>query len=181
MRHMIFVVLVSMAIVSCATAPKRDLYTLDMRSSGGVEAAVDIAVGGVVVSEKLARRTIVIQASPTRVESYATARWAFGLREMIEQKLAAELDAAAGGRPLVLDAVVEAFEQVDTAAGPAARVRMRVEMRDRDSNRSEPPLVAKVYEATRPATEKTVDGVVQALSRTLEEIAFEIAEDAAAL
>ena len=170
------------ALAACASAPELDHYTIDMTPSGRVEVATNLDVNGVVVSDKLAQRRIVIHVSPTRIETYANARWASGVRQMVEQKLAAELGApAVGSRRLMLDGLVTAFEQVDRTAGPQARVRIDVEIREAGSNRSEPPLLKKTYEAVRPAASDSVDGVVQALSRCLEEIAVEIAEDAAGL
>jgi uncharacterized lipoprotein YmbA len=170
------------ALAACASAPELDHYTIDMTPSGRVQAVTNLEVNGVVVSDKLAQRRIVIHLSPTRIETYANARWASGVRQMVEQKLAAELGApAADGRRLVLDGAVTAFEQVDGSAGPQARVGLDMEIRDHGSNRSEPPLLEKTYEVLRPAATDSVDGVVQALSRCLEEIAAEIAEDAAGL
>lgn len=169
-------------LASCASAPKMDHYIIDMTPSGRVETAANLDVSGIVVSEKLAQRRIVIQSSPTRVETYATARWATGVREMVEQKLATEFGApVAGSRNLVLDGMVTAFEQVDGTAGPQARVRLDVEIRDVGSNRSEDPLLAKTYEVVRAAETDSVDAVVRALSRALEDMAVEIAADAAKL
>jgi len=98
---------------------------------------------------------------------------------MVQRKLAAEFGPpAAGRRALVIDGKVTAFEQVDSPAGPRARVRMEVTIRDAASRRFDPPLLEKAYESVRPADDDSIDGVVRALTRAVEDIAAEIADDA---
>ena len=166
-------------LASCASAPELATYTIDMTRSGRVDAAVDLDVRGFVVTERLATSRILIQASPTRVESYATDRWASGIGERVELKLVSELESATGAASgLAVSGRVIAFEQVDGAGAPQARVRIEVEIRDAGSNRSEAPLSATTYEATRAAGTDSVEAVVGALSRALEDIAVRIAADA---
>ena len=82
---------------------------------------------------------------------------------------------------MVVSGTVTAFEQVDGPIGSLGRVRLEVEIREAGSNRSEAPLLAKSYSATRAAEGNNADAVVRALSRALEDISAEIAADAAKL
>ena len=178
----LLVIAILAVLASCASAPKLDYYTLDMAPSAKVDSDLDLAVQRFAVAEKLDRHQIVIQKTSTRIDFYATDRWATGVGAMVEQKLAAELGPTGnGGRNLTVSGTVVAFEQVDTAAGPQGFVRLEVEIRDGGAKRFETPLLEKTYEARRAADSNSVDAVVQALSRAIEAIAAEIAEDAAGL
>jgi uncharacterized lipoprotein YmbA len=169
-------------LASCASAPKLETYTIDMTPSGRVQTDVGLDVVAFVASERLVTSRIVIQESPTRLDTYATARWAAGVGAMVEEKLAAEFGRVGGGEPgMVVSGTVTAFEQVDAPGGALGRVGLDVEIRRAGSNRSEAPLLAKGYAATRAADGDNADAVVRALSRALEDIAAEIAADAAGL
>lgn len=173
---------VAAVLAGCVSAPELDYYTLDARPSGSTETAVNIEVETLVASEALAGRRIYIQTSPTRVDFYATDRWAAGVGELVQQKLTVELgDAVPGRRTLALSGTVLDFGQVDVPAGSTALVRLAVEIRDAEGRRYHPPLLAKTYTASAPADGPGADAVVTALSRCVERIAAEIAADAASL
>jgi len=176
------IVALLVVLVSCASAPNLDYYTLDMTASKASGRTVNLVVDRFSASEMLDRHQIVIQKSPTRVSYYADDRWASSIGEMVEQKLAAEFGPADGTqRSLIVAGKIVAFEQIDTAEGPVARVGFEITIRDGDQKRYEKPLLEKSYQAERAATANSVDAVVQALSRAVEEIAAEITVDAAGL
>lgn len=182
MTRNIPIVVLLVVLASCASAPKLETYTIDMTPSGAVQSGVGLEIVAFVVTEKLASSRIVIQESPTRIDTYATARWVSGIGGMVEQKLTSEFEQAGGGEPaMVVSGTVTAFEQVDGPGGSLGRVRLEVEIREAGSNRSEEPLLAKSYAATRAADGNSADAVVRALSRALEDIAAKIATDAAKL
>jgi len=169
-------------LAGCASSPKLDYHTIDLTPSGGADNRAKLVVDRFQVSEKLDRHQIVVQATPTRIEYYATDRWASSVAEMVEAKLGAEFGPPGDDRPkLKVAGKVTAFEQVDGDTGPQARVRLEVTIRHGDEKRYEEPLLVKTYESTRSAQDNGVDGVVQALSRAIEEIAAEITADAAKL
>jgi len=169
-------------LISCASGPTLNYYTVDMTASDATDGTVNLVVDRFTVSEKLDRHQIVIQQSPTRVSYYATDRWASSVGEMVEHKLTAEFGPVdADQRSLIVEGNVVAFEQIDSAAGPVARVGFEITIRDGDSKRYETPLLEKSYEVEQPASDNSVDAMVQALSRAVEEIAAQIAEDAAGL
>jgi len=169
-------------LLSCASTPDLNYYTLDMRASRSGDGTVNLEVGRFTVSEKLDRHQIVIQQSPTRLGYYAKDRWAASIGEMVEQKLATEFSGVdPEQRSLIVEGRIVAFEQVDAATGPVARVGVEIVMRDGGAMRYEPPLLEKTYKVERTAESNSVDAVVQALSRAVEEIAAEIATDAAGL
>ncbi len=168
-------------VTACASAPKISYYTLSMIPSGTVAASVNLAVEQVRTSDALSRSRIMIQASPTEIEYYATDHWAGGLAELVRQKLTAEFGQPVEGRPtLVVTANVLSCEQVDAAAGVEARMKLSVTFRDPSQKRYQGALLEKSYEATRPAARASAGAVVEALSLCAEQIAGEIAADAGA-
>ena len=182
MRIKLVVPLMLLALWACASAPDINYYTLDMSPSGKVETAVNLVVGKFATTESLGRSQILIHTSPTRIEYYATDRWAAGVGELVERKLAAEFGPSVEGRPsLKVTGRVIAFGQRDEATGVKARVELAVVIRDGQAKSYEDPLLQKTYEVTRNADGPMPDAVVEALSAAMEEIAAEIAADAAAL
>jgi len=167
-----------LVLASCASAPKLSYYTLDMSPSGSARSDANLVVQRFTVTERLNRSQIVIQATPVRVEYYATARWATGPGEMVQQKLGAELGPAdAEARVLTVSGRVTGFEQVDTSSGSRSLVRLDVEIRDRGGDRFDAPLIETTYEASRALDGNSVDALVRALSRAVEDIAVQIAND----
>jgi uncharacterized lipoprotein YmbA len=165
-------------LTACASSPDLEYYTIDMGESGGAQTGVHLRVEHFSVSEKLDRSQIVIQVSPTRIEYYSHARWAAGVGEMVRQKLAAEFGSPVEGRrAFAVRGRVVAFEQVDGRQGPRVRVRLEIQLHEAGPEGSDDPLIDASYETERPAEEDGVDAVVQALSRALEDIAADIAED----
>ena len=81
----------------CASTPKFDYYTLDMTRSGRAEPRTGFAVEPLATAEGLGGDRIFIQASPTRVEYFATDRWVAGVGELVQRKLAAELGSGEPG------------------------------------------------------------------------------------
>lgn len=182
MRIKLVVPLMLMALWGCASAPDIDYFTLDMTPSGRVETEINLVVGRFSTTESLGRSQILIHTSPTRIEYYATDRWAAGIGELVERKLAAEFGPAEEGRPsLKIAGRVMAFEQLDEATGVEARVELAVLIRDAGGKSYEDPLLQKTYEVTRNADGSQPGSVVEALSAAMEEIAAEIAADAANL
>jgi uncharacterized lipoprotein YmbA len=182
MRTTGILVAVALALgTSCASTPNLSYYIIDMESSARAEGGVDARVERFVVSERLDRRQIVILSSPVRVEHYATARWAAGVGEMVQTKLAAELGPSGDDPAWVIGGRVTAFEQIDTSSGPRARVAIDVRIREAGAARSDGAEVAKTYEAEVPADGGGAEAAVRALSRALEDVAAEIARDIAAI
>lgn len=180
--HIRLVVPLVLALGACASAPDISYHTLDMGPSGRVETDRNLRVERFVTSQALGRNEIFIQESATRVEFYATARWTAGVGELVRDKLAAEFGPPdAGRRSLRVGGRVVAFGQVDADAGPVGRVVLEVSIRDADAQGSGTPLMEKTYEASRRADRESVDAVVVALSRAMEDVAVAIAADAAGL
>lgn len=179
MRAKLYLVVLSCVLCGCASAPKIDYYTLGDESSGKAKPERNIVVERFRTTEALGRSQILIAPSETRVEYYATAHWAGGVGELVQRKLAAEFGPPVEGRPTVrLSGTVLACEQVDTAGGAEARLKIFVKLRDPEQKRYRAPLLEKTYEASLPAEHRTADAVVKALARCAERIAGEIAEDA---
>jgi ABC-type uncharacterized transport system auxiliary subunit len=183
MRERIVVSLLLIVFLgACASTPEVRTYTLDLRPSGA--AAVDrrIRVEPFVPTEALDRTGIHIQATPTRVEYYATDRWVSSVGDQVRAKLAAELGATAtGGAELVIGGRVLAFGQVDGETGPVARVSLAVVVRDGDAGRASPPLLERTFDVARPAADRLPGSVVVELSLAMEELAAELAAEIATL
>ena len=153
-----------------------------MEPSGTVEPSVNLIVKRVRTSEALSRAQIMIQASPTKIEYYATDQWAGTLSELVEQKLTAEFGPPVEGRrTLDLVVMVLSCEQVDVVGGAEARMKLAVTMTDRAGDRSGQPLFEKTYDASSPASHPSAEAVVQSLSVCAEEIAAKIATDASSI
>ncbi len=169
-------------LAGCASAPKIDYYTLSVERSVQAGPTLNLEVERLATTGVLAGDRILIQASPTRVEHFATARWAGGLGELVQQKLATELGPERPGRRTVtVSGTVLACGQLDSPAGPLAEVRLEIELRDPTLRRFDAPLLRRSYETTTPVRGAGVEALVGALSRGVEEIAAAIAADAAAL
>jgi len=167
---------------ACASTPKTNYYTLSVQPSGRVQPEVNLIVERLQTTEALSRGQIMIHASATEIEFYASDQWAGSLGELVQQKLAVEFgEPVEGRRTLKLSGIVLACEQVDLSSGAEARMRLQLAMRDSESKRYQPPLFEKTYSATRPAAKPGAAEVVVALSRCLEDIAAEVAEDVSTL
>jgi ABC-type uncharacterized transport system auxiliary subunit len=170
--------LMMVVLCACASAPKIDYYTLGMESSGRVDPAVNLSVERMRTTEALGRSQIMVLASPTRIEYYATDHWAGSIGELVQQKLAAEFGPPVNGREtLVVSGKVLACEQVDGPGGAEARVKLDIVVRDADTPRYEPPLLEKSYDVSRPVSGSNPGSVVAELSRCVEDIAVEIVSD----
>jgi len=180
MKGKLRLIAVVFALTSCASAPTISYYTFDMDASGAAKPSVNLVVEGVRTTDALGRGQVMIQASPTRIEYYATAQWAGDLADLVREKLTAEFGPAVEGRrTLALSATVLSCEQVDIAGGAEARMQLRVTLRDPDAKRYGEPLLEKTYGVTRPVALATAGAVVEELSICAEIIAREIAADAA--
>jgi len=174
-------------IPGCATAPPQQYFTLDMRPSGTVQTPLTIEVGMINIAEPLAQKNILIRKSPTEVEYYAVGQWIGSLDELLREKLEAELGAPVGAkRMMVLTADLFAFEQVDLVAdgqapGAEAYIKIEVKLREAGKSRYTAPLLQKIYDVHVPVADATVNGLVVALSRAVEQLAAQIAADAAKL
>jgi ABC-type uncharacterized transport system auxiliary subunit len=167
-------------IAGCASVTPMRYYTLDMTPSAEANPTLNLTVDRMRTAESLARKDIQIAITPTEIEYYAADQWAANLSELVREKLAAEFGPALEDRrTLLLSGLILSFGQVDLPAGGAeGHVRLRLEFSE---ERYQPALLEKVYEARVPADTPSAPAVVHALSRCLEIIAAQIAEDAAEL
>jgi uncharacterized lipoprotein YmbA len=177
-----FAVVVLILFAACVSAPKINRYVLAVEPSGGVVGTVNLEVERLLTIDTLGSDRIYIQASPTRVEYYATDLWAGNLGELVAQKLGSEFGPAVPGRrTLRVSGTVLACGQVEVEGGAGGHVRLEIVVRDPERKRFEPPLLQKTYERTVAASAPSAEAVVIALSRAVEKIASEIAADATAL
>jgi len=182
MRSTPILIVAICVLCACASAPKIDYYTLGMESSGRIETAVNLSVERLRTSETLGRSQIMVLASPTRIEYYATDHWAGSVGELVQQKLAAEFGPPVEDRrTLVVSGKVLACEQVDVPGGAEARVRLEIVVRDAEVPKYQPPLLEKSYSSSRAVAGSNPGSVVEGLSRCVEDIAAKIAADVSAL
>lgn len=182
MRSTPILPLVVCTLCACASAPKIDYYTLGMGSSGASDPTVNLSVERLRTTEALGRSQIMVLASPTRIDYYATDHWAGSVGEMVQQKLAVEFGPPVDGRRnLVVSGRVLGCEQVDRAGGAEARVKLEIVVRAAEVARYQPPVLEKSYSSSRPIHGPNPESLVQELSRCVEEIAAAIAADVSAL
>ncbi|MCK5862877.1 MAG: membrane integrity-associated transporter subunit PqiC [Candidatus Hydrogenedentes bacterium] len=166
----------------CISTPPPHYFTLNMNPSGRAHPVVNFDIESVEVAEALQREAILIMASPTTVEYYASEQWVAGLDELIPRKLATEWSPKYEDRPtfgMILS--IFSFEQIDTETGAHARVSIGVTIRQPRQSRYSEPLFEKTYTSAKPTKNDTVNAVVEALSLCLEDIAYEIATDSRTL
>ena len=179
MRYIALCLIPSLFLFSgCVSAPPSKYYTLDMTPSGQVKPAINLEIETIEVAEALQRESILIMASPTTVEYYASEQWVAGLHELVRQKLESELGAKHEGLPTYgMLATVRSFGQIDAPDGTQAQASLGIEIRPLHESRYNEPLFEKIYSVTKPVQDPSVDNIVIALSHCLEEIALEIASD----
>jgi ABC-type uncharacterized transport system auxiliary subunit len=182
MRARLFLSAASCLLMACASSPKISYYTLAMEPSGQARSTVNLEVERLRTTEALGRSQILILASATEVEYYASDHWAGSVAELVQQKLAVEFGPTVEGRKtLRVSGIVLACGQVDVPGGAEGRVKIHIEVRDPEKKRYEKPILAKTYEARRPASRPTASALVVALSQCVEQIAAEIAADTSAI
>lgn len=178
MRYSALSILLLLLLNGCISTPPPQYYTLDMTRSGQVHPAVNINIESIDVAAALQKESILIMASPTTVEYYAQEQWVAGLHELVPRKLEVEFGQKDDQLPtLGMWLSVLSFEQVDSPEGPKAHVSIDVTLRPPRQSRYSEPIFEKNYTVVRLVQDDTVDAVVEMLSRCLEELACEIAED----
>ncbi len=182
MERMLAVALAFLA-VGCATEPLAPkYYTLDFRPSGKALNLCPLRVERLDAAEPLERSAILIQATPVEVEYYARDYWAAPVAELAAQKLQAEFGDPATPEALQVSGTVLAFEQADLEDGSAqAHVKLAIKIRAPGAGPKEHPLLERTYEASIPAAAPQPAEVAKALSRAMEDLAVQIAADAASL
>ncbi len=182
MRSKCWTIVTLLLIAGCASTPPISYYTLDMTPSGRATTEDGLDVEGIRTTEALARSQIQIQASPTRVDYYASHEWAGNIGELVGRKLAAEFGTENAKKPrLTLSGTLLECAQVDQADAAEAKMVMSIVIRDTHQPRRSTPLIKKTYTSSTKASAKSPSAVVEALSRCAEEIAAEIASDVSAL
>ena len=165
-------------LTGCISTPPPQYFTLNMNPSGRVQPAINFDIESVEVAEALQRESILIMASPTTIEYYASEQWVAGLHELIQRKLENEFGARRDAVPTLGMALsIFSFEQIDTDSGLQVCASIGVEMRQPRQSRYSEALFEKTYTVVKPAQGDTVNAVVEALSLCLEDIACEIVED----
>ncbi len=81
-------------------------------------------------------------------------------------------------KTLLLTGNLLCFEQVDTADGADAHIKLEMAFRREGMTPVDKPLLKKWYEISVPATAPNAESVVNALSKGLELIAADIIKDA---
>ncbi len=167
-------------LAGCVSVAESNYFTLDMRSSGRVESSFALQDVRIRPGEAVSRAEIMIRTSPTQVEYYATERWAANLGEQLSEKLKSEFgQASSSSQGVRIEGTLLAFEQIDTESGADARVKLDIHISIPSREDESFTSFNRIYEAIVPADEATAPAVVRALSRGLESIAAELAEDLA--
>jgi ABC-type uncharacterized transport system auxiliary subunit len=174
--------IITLAVAGCGSSPKVDYYTLAMESSGRAESEVNVVVERMHTTEALGRSRIMIAASETRVEYYATANWASSVSELVQRKLQSEFgEPRDADRKFLLSGRITAFEQVDAGGSSSARLAIEAVIRDPTLKRYDEPLLTATFSATKPVAAADPDAVAAALSVCAEDVAADIAAAIAGL
>jgi len=172
------VILLTLCLSACVSAPDTRFYTLDMNPSGTAKPGVHLNIVRVETLEPLAHAEILIQTSPTQIEYYAEDAWSASLQEIVKEKLRTELGEKQPGQSAFdLCVKVQAFQQVDTPTGAEAWAKLIAEVREEGASLYATPLFEYTYEARIPAATPEANAVVLALGDCLEQIAAQLATD----
>jgi ABC-type uncharacterized transport system auxiliary subunit len=176
------IALLAVLSAACRSTPPARNYTLNMTPSGPPTSGLAIDVQRIRSLEPVARRDIMVKKTPTQVEYYALDQWAADPGQLVAEKLQAEF----GYQPeapkrITVSGELVAFEEVDGPQGATAHVKLDLEFRRADQDRFDEPALRKRYELTVPVEGTGADAVARALSGALEQLADQVAADAAGL
>lgn len=153
-------------------------HTLDMRSSGKIQAAVNIEILPLRRTDSLARNAILIRGDGRDIQYYPQDRWIAGVHHLVAEKLRAEFGPFVPGRNTVaVSGAILAFERVDQGTESKANVKLDLAM-TRPDQAGATPFLWKIYEVETPMRATDARALSLALSEGLVEAAQQIAADA---
>jgi len=169
-------------LAGCGSAPVYRYWALSTESPD-YKAPVNVRLrslrsGGLVRGEEM-----IIRSGPTRVEFYRADRWIVDPDELVRQKLKEIFGAPKPGLPeVLLDAQLEAFEQLEKPEGAFAHLRLEARLQlQGPSSEHESPSLLKVFDIVKPLPQADPSALAEGLSKALEEAAASILEAAARL
>ncbi len=178
----ILLVLATVVVAGCASAPPATYYTLDFHRASTATPPVNLDVDFLRPAEALSRANLLVRTDPTRIEYYNAHQWASSLNEIVREKLEIEFGPDRDALPtLFVQGDILAFGEDETSGGKEAHVKLELAFRRADSSRYGDTLLERTYEARVPAASTEPNDTVVALSRAVEQIAAEILEDAASI
>jgi len=179
MKRTTLVLTLALAAGCLPRTPPPSLHTLDMTPSGTARPNHNIDVDRLRPSEALGRKDILIMKSSTAVEYYKLAQWASNLGEIVPEKLEAEFGEDLQGRDTVLiSGTILGFGLADLPkGGHEAQIKLDLAFRWDGESLYDTPLLKRVYELNLPVESGSAGDLCKALSRGLETIAAQIAED----
>ncbi|NUM53718.1 MAG: membrane integrity-associated transporter subunit PqiC [Candidatus Hydrogenedentes bacterium] len=159
-------------------APPVNLYRLDMTPSGKAQCNYNVMIDRIQPHDSLTRSDILIVRDSTVVDRFPNDRWASGLAELVPEKLGAEFGHPVDGRETVhVSGIISGFEQIERGDGNrAALAKLDLTVRWAGMA-SDAPALRHVYEAITPIDGEGAHAAVRALSRAVEEIAVQAAND----
>ena len=181
-RKRVLAVWVLMAAVGCASAPPLNYYTLDMSRHMAEGQHPEIVVGDIERADSVSRDELMVRARTGEVQYITGHVWAACPAELVREKLRAEFDAFEAAEPAFeITGTLRAFEQYGVGPDMEGRVLIQLRVRAWTEEGGGEVLLDQVYEArTAPASPRPGD-VARALSRSVEAIARELADDVAEL
>lgn len=167
-----------MAAVSCATAPPVNYYTLDMSRHMGESQHPEIVVGDIERADSVSRDELMVRAHTGEARRITGHVWVACPAELVREKLRAEFDAFEIDAPSFrMTGTLRAFEQYGVGSDVKGRVQIEVRVRPWEYEGRGDVLLERTYEASTPSASSRPGDVARALSRSVEAIARELAED----
>ena len=168
-------------LCGCASTSVRYL-TLNMDPSGTIPDSSYVVVESIELSDALRRPELLVQAQKNEIEYYSDAHWVSSLTELVTEKLEAEFSAASSGnQPVRIRAKIWKFGEDETAEPHCGRVKLAASAWQAGSSLRDDPNWSNTYEECVPIEGPDVSNVAEALSKGLEVIALQIANDVALL
>lgn len=181
MRRLPKTAITLVAVIACGCASTSVRYlTLNMDPSGTMPDSGSVVVEDIELSDSLRRPELLVQAQQNEIEYYGDAHWVSSLTELVMEKLEAEFGVAAdASQPARLSAKIWKFGEDETAETRCGRVKLSASVWPAGSSLRDDPGWTKIYEECVPIEGADVSNVAEALSKGLEVIALQIANDVA--
>lgn len=170
------------AVVGCATAPPVNYYTLDMSRHMAENQHPEIVVGDIERADSVSRDELMVRARTGEARRITGHVWAACPADLVREKLRAEFDAFEAAEPVFeVEGELLAFEQYGAGPDMEGRVLVQLRVRAWTEEGGGEVLLEQVYQAGTPPASSRPGDVARALTRSVEAIARELAEDMAEL
>ncbi|MFP4191074.1 MAG: hypothetical protein ACLFU6_03290 [Candidatus Hydrogenedentota bacterium] len=177
MSKRVWAVWALIAAAGCVTPPV-NYYTLDMSRHMPENEFPEVVVGAIERADSVSRDELMVRAHTGEARRITGHVWVACPAELVREKLRAEFDAFEMDAPAFgITGTLRAFEQYGIGSDVKGRVQIEVRVRPWEEEGKGDVLLERTYEARTASASSRPGDVARALSRSVEAIARELAED----